>query len=297
MVEVNAKYIKGMINNPDMYPNAAMNQWIAAILMFDFKLLYILGKKFERRLGRRWKGGGRLVEEILMCGVWMTMSLVGKERLWESGEEGTMAATWAMGRKTIPNVEGEEIPKDDDGEWKDEELQLIEKYLKMFEVPKWISESNRVKEVVRKFVRKASRFFVAGDRLWYHEQDGRHLVVVFEQDHKEILTTAHNALGHKGFYATCRRIANRFYWPTLDVNLKWYLDTCHECQIMSTQKVYLPPTVSVPPGLFQKCNINTMHLPTSGGFKYVVQTHDNLSGWLEFAMLRKENQRMWGISF
>jgi len=99
---------------------------------------------------------------------------------------------------------------------------------------------------VRKFVRKASRFFVAGGRLWYREQDGCHRLVVFEHDRKKILAGAHDDLGHKGFYATRRCIADRFYWPTLDADLRWYLDTCHECQLMSKQKVFLPPTVAMP---------------------------------------------------
>lgn len=38
VVEVDAKYIKGMINNPNIQPNAAINRWIAAILLFDFQL-------------------------------------------------------------------------------------------------------------------------------------------------------------------------------------------------------------------------------------------------------------------
>jgi hypothetical protein len=102
--------------------------------MFDFKLVHIPGKKFagpdglSRRRRVEGEGDGEedgkeaedWVEEILMCGVWMAMGLVGKERLWESGEEGTMAAMWAIGRKTILNAEGEEILKNDDGEWKDE---------------------------------------------------------------------------------------------------------------------------------------------------------------------------------
>jgi RNase H-like domain found in reverse transcriptase len=37
-VEVNVKYIKGMINNPDFQPNATINHWLAGILLFDFKL-------------------------------------------------------------------------------------------------------------------------------------------------------------------------------------------------------------------------------------------------------------------
>jgi len=45
-VEVDAKYIKGMLNNPDAHPNVAMNWWIAAILLFNFELVHVPGEKF-----------------------------------------------------------------------------------------------------------------------------------------------------------------------------------------------------------------------------------------------------------
>lgn len=38
IVEVDTKYIKRMLNNLDIHLNAAINHWIAAILLFDFKL-------------------------------------------------------------------------------------------------------------------------------------------------------------------------------------------------------------------------------------------------------------------
>ena len=40
-VEVNAKYIKGMLNDPDLQPNATINRWIDGILLFDFKLIHV----------------------------------------------------------------------------------------------------------------------------------------------------------------------------------------------------------------------------------------------------------------
>ena len=43
IVEVDAKYIKGMLNNPDIQSNATINQWIAGILLFDFKLIHVPG--------------------------------------------------------------------------------------------------------------------------------------------------------------------------------------------------------------------------------------------------------------
>jgi hypothetical protein len=36
-----------MLNNPDMQLNAAMNCWIAAILLFDFKLIHVLADKHQ----------------------------------------------------------------------------------------------------------------------------------------------------------------------------------------------------------------------------------------------------------
>ncbi|KIK22991.1 hypothetical protein PISMIDRAFT_11249 [Pisolithus microcarpus 441] len=40
-VEVNAKYIKGMINNPDLQLNVSINHWIAGILLFEFELIHV----------------------------------------------------------------------------------------------------------------------------------------------------------------------------------------------------------------------------------------------------------------
>jgi hypothetical protein len=44
-VEVDTKYIKNMINNPDLQPNTTINRWIAGILLFQFKLVHVPAKK------------------------------------------------------------------------------------------------------------------------------------------------------------------------------------------------------------------------------------------------------------
>ncbi|KNZ82365.1 hypothetical protein J132_00180 [Termitomyces sp. J132] len=43
IIEVDAHYIKGMLQNPDIQPSASMNYWIMAILMFHFKLVHVKG--------------------------------------------------------------------------------------------------------------------------------------------------------------------------------------------------------------------------------------------------------------
>ena len=46
-VEMDAKYVQGMINNPDQQPNATINQWIAGILLFQFKLVHVAAEKHK----------------------------------------------------------------------------------------------------------------------------------------------------------------------------------------------------------------------------------------------------------
>jgi hypothetical protein len=46
VVEMDAKYIQGMLNNPGMGPNATINRWIEQILMFKFKLKHTKGVNF-----------------------------------------------------------------------------------------------------------------------------------------------------------------------------------------------------------------------------------------------------------
>ena len=46
IVETDAKYIHGMLNHPEMGPNATINRWIEKILMYHFKLRHVPGVRF-----------------------------------------------------------------------------------------------------------------------------------------------------------------------------------------------------------------------------------------------------------
>ena len=65
IVEVDAKYIKGMLNAPDLQPNTAMNRWIQGIMLFDFALKHISGRSHQAAdaLSRRVLGEEEEVEE------------------------------------------------------------------------------------------------------------------------------------------------------------------------------------------------------------------------------------------
>jgi len=46
IVEVDAKYIAGMINQAELQPDAAVNHWVQGILMFDIELRHVPAECF-----------------------------------------------------------------------------------------------------------------------------------------------------------------------------------------------------------------------------------------------------------
>src|SRR5271168_108951 len=46
IVETDASYIHGMLNHPEMGPNATINRWIEKILMYHFDIRHVAGKSF-----------------------------------------------------------------------------------------------------------------------------------------------------------------------------------------------------------------------------------------------------------
>ena len=64
IVEVDARYIRGMLNNPDIAPSASINCWIVSILTFHFELRHVPGKQHgPDGLSRRPPQPGDLLEE------------------------------------------------------------------------------------------------------------------------------------------------------------------------------------------------------------------------------------------
>ena len=71
-------------------------------------------------------------------------------------------------------------------------------------------------------------------------------------------------------------------------DIAWFVKTCRLCQLRQTRNILLPPAIATPASLFAKIYIDTMHLPKSGGFQYLVQGRCSLVHYVEFRMLRAE---------
>jgi len=181
------------------------------------------------------------------------------------------------------------IPQSDKAKAKDNELKRITKFL----VDPMQREEMNTKEL-KALIRKASGFFVVNGQLWKKDPRARHKLVVEKEKRLGILRQVHNELGHKGIFTLRTYILECFWWPYFDDNVCWYLKTCHECQVQSTQHLYIPPTVPVPLSLFCKVYIDTMLMPRSNGFCYIVHAHSSLSSYPEWCMLCQENSRTLG---
>jgi hypothetical protein len=77
-------------------------------------------------------------------------------------------------------------------------------------------------------------------------------------------------------------------------DIVWFVRTCHLCQLRQTRQVLIPPVVATPAPLFAKVYIDTMHMPPSASFKYIVQGRCSLSQYPEFRMLRTESAKTIG---
>ena len=121
-----------------------------------------------------------------------------------------------------------------------------------------------------------------------------HKIVLPKEKCFTIISHAHEAVGHWAIYSTLTNIQERFWWPMLEDNVKWFVSMCHPCQTHQLCHLHIPPVVPDVLSLFWKAHIDTMLMPTVNKFCYIVQAHCALSSWPEWCPLPKENEKTLG---
>jgi transposase InsO family protein len=303
VVEMDAQYIKGMINSPDIQPSAACNRWIAMIQMFPFELRHVKAIEFKGPDGmsrRPWAEGDLVgegeeiekeVDEVLGLGVWAETWYLG--RLGEDFSTRREPLTVPANVFNIANPLHNEIeessapiPRSPESIAADIEMDTIKKYLETLEKPE-----DKDQEKFKKWISKTRRFFVRAGQLWRRQSNGQHQLYIPYPSRLSLLIETHDHLGHKGIYSTRRALLDRVWWPFLEADVSWYVKTCHECQLRNTAKIHIDPTLVSPATLFAKVHIDTMLMPKSHGFRYLVQARDSLTSYAEWRALRAENGR------
>ncbi|KAJ2912837.1 hypothetical protein MD484_g7576, partial [Candolleomyces efflorescens] len=334
VVEVDARYIKGMINNPDIQPNATINRWIAGILLFDFELRHVPARNHIAAdgLSRREQSPNDPVDEddydqwiddanafgvelanwghspilpytedelpktriLHPCASLVSFALESAVSL-ESAPSSYLSASHRPAspepavstETTASTTDYDLVPRSKSAQEKDGRVADIIHYLTTLKRPNGLNKSE-----LAKFIQYALSFFVLEGRLFRKERSGRHQLVVPQYRRLELVRQAHDELGHKGVFSVSQRLLARFWWPQLHDDVKWWVRTCHECQIRNTARLHIPPTVAMPFSLFRKFYIDTMFLPPAHGYTCIVHARCSLSSYPEWRMLRSENARL-----
>jgi hypothetical protein len=311
VVEMDALYVRGMLKNPDIQPNATINRWIAAILLFDFKLVHIPAEKHHGPdgLSRREPADGESedddpeewIDATLSLGLW-GVSWTHADHADQDAAVRTFAielpadtiidnAYTNLGPLTDAKLDNLDSPilANSKSRKADEEIKHIHHYLTTLQQPDQLDDTARVR-----LLKRAKQFFLVDGRLWRRQAQGRHQLYIPSHLRMTIIHDAHDHLGHKGFYSTRRALLDRFWWPSLEHDVKWYINTCHQCQLRQTTKIHIPPTVAIPAPLFRKVYVDTMLMPPASGFRYITQARCSLTAWPEWRALRAETGRTLG---
>ena len=158
------------------------------------------------------------------------------------------------------------IPYTEDDLRSDKRLDMVKRYLTDLQRPEEHSDDE-----FKKFVRYASNFYLDNERLYRKHKLGHHQVVPVNTKRFELIRQAHDDMGHKGTYTVWSRLTERFWWPHMDRHIKWFVQTCHACQTRSFKKFHIPPVVAEPAPLFRKAYVDSMLMPKTGGYRYIVQ--------------------------
>jgi RNase H-like domain found in reverse transcriptase len=183
-VEVDAQYIKGMLKDPDLQPNAVINRWIQGILTFDFVLTHVPGHKFKGpdALSRRPMAEN---EEIIEDEDWLE-------------DKALYAAAWKPAKPAFCYSTRTN---------QDETLRDILRYLITQVLPK-----TETSQELRRFLKKSNGYFIQDNIFFKHNPNGFPLRVILKPDDREnILKQSHEHLGHKGVKAVFQTVRLRFY--------------------------------------------------------------------------------------
>ena len=297
VVEVDAKYIKDMLNNPDLVPSASINRWIAGIMLFPITLRHVPATAHHAAdgLSRRPRADNEAAEDAEEPEEFIDTSYGFLMHRWnpvegrrpvKNGRAGEVEG--ALSYEVLSVDVGEDLPEIPTQSERVARVEAkVARARAILEDPEKLATAKA--DWPKNFVRFLLKFFVKEGKLWRREGAGRHQQYVEVADRVKLLKQAHDELGHKGRYVVKGHLAPRFWWPGMDNDIIWYLGSCHECQVRQMKKIFAPPMPIEPAVLFFRFHIDTMMMPTSNGKRYLVQARESLSAYPEATGLRHEN--------
>lgn len=258
-LEVDASYLRQMVNSPDPLPNAATNRWVAWLHLFDFSIRHVPAEKHKgpdalSRVDRDSEDSTTLSAEGLISDHIQVLT--------EAQEKDDDACIWRIYLE-------EHLY---DGEW----LRLG-RYLDTLQRPEGLTDQQYTR-----LKRKAVGYFIRDGKLFKRRKAGNTAVeVVINVDKKKLLLEAlHDNLGHRGVSETYRRLMDRAWWPKIYEDVSHWVKSCDECQKRKAKEEREKRTSTRTRGMFERLNFDTIHIG-HGPLPYIVTAHDDLMAWPE----------------
>ncbi|KAL5523329.1 hypothetical protein ACEPAF_1596 [Sanghuangporus sanghuang] len=236
VVEMDAAYIKGMINNPDLQPNATINRWIAGILLFDFEIRHIPAADFKCTdgLSRRPpapedpppdEGYEEWIDDTYgfyiknpvttYCTDLRVRNQAKRLPLSPGNAQATLGSIGYLERSNRKRRErnGDSdfpkmtdialtlFPSSEKANPKDARLDDVKSFLIGQKRPDQLDDRGYAA-----LIRYAANFFARDGRLWKKVRNGRHQVVIEPERRWNLVKQAHDDLGHKRVYSVRIRL-------------------------------------------------------------------------------------------
>jgi hypothetical protein len=199
IVEVDAKYIKGMLAHPDLVPSASINRWIISILTFHFELVHVPSAFHgPDGLSRQHPQPGDKPEPEDDFDDWIDrlhgfMHMIAPYFLHrlnlppiaiyiaETNETTFDPAPTSDSTPNIPQDTPSEdsttpysiVPRSPLAQKADERLLLVRQWHETLQRPPDMSDSEYTT-----FIRYCTEFFIHSERLWRKNSQGEHKIVV-----------------------------------------------------------------------------------------------------------------------
>ena len=133
------------------------------------------------------------------------------------------------------------IPQSDSAIEADHKLERVQTWLEALEQPAGLSDSE-----YKTFMQYCTEFIIISKQLWQKNPQGHHKMVVPCNRWLFLITSAHNDIGHHRVYATNALLSECYWWPDMAKDVKWFIQTCHLCQIQNLQQSLIPPCYCSP---------------------------------------------------
>ena len=143
-----------------------------------------------------------------------------------------------------------------------------------------------------RLIKLARRFIRYEGRMYRRAVQNQHRLYMEKRYRMYMMTAAHDCTGHRGFFSTKSLLTQRFWWPEMERDIKWFVKTCGPCQEQQLQLIRIPPTATHTPSIFEILHADIMHMTlASNQCKYIVHGRDSYTTWPEARALRDEKAR------